>query len=434
MTNVILILIAALPLYVIRFSFFSIPSTLLEIMSLILVTIFLLKEKFSSRRFPFDIELLLWLAIGFAAASITSFSLSSLGIWRAYFFEPALLFIIFIHVFNNKRKYIQTGLALAVSAIVISLIAIYQYLTGHFIPNPSWVPLAVRRVTSIFPFPNAVGLYLAPITMFLVGVFCGILARIKKVGISASMKKELILVGAGIVLSVIAILLARSEGAIFALAISGLVALHSATKKTRMIAHVLALIVVISIIASPKIKDYVIDRVTLNNFSGQVRKIQWHETWKMLKDGRLFTGAGLANYQTVIKPYHQEGFFYNRDKLAEAEFLARVHGDPAYRANHWQPLEIYLYPHNIVLNFWSELGILGLLLFAWIIVRYFYIGIIAYRKARAANDPFAWVIFGLLFSMLVIIIHGIVDVPYFKNDLAIMFWLFIALMSVAPRL
>jgi len=30
-------------------------------------------------------------------------------------------------------------------------------------------------------------------------------------------------------------------------------------------------------------------------------------------------------------------------------------------------------------------------------------------------------------SMIVIIIHGLVDAPYFKNDLAMMFWLLVAL-------
>jgi hypothetical protein len=32
--------------------------------------------------------------------------------------------------------------------------------------------------------------------------------------------------------------------------------------------------------------------------------------------------------------------------------------------------------------------------------------------------------------MIAIVIHGLVDVPYFKNDLAAMFWLMIALMGV----
>jgi len=29
-----------------------------------------------------------------------------------------------------------------------------------------------------------------------------------------------------------------------------------------------------------------------------------------------------------------------------------------------------------------------------------------------------------------VIVHGMVDVPYFKNDLAVMFWVLIAMMSI----
>lgn len=36
---------------------------------------------------------------------------------------------------------------------------------------------------------------------------------------------------------------------------------------------------------------------------------------------------------------------------------------------------------------------------------------------------------GLISAMIVIIVHGLVDVPYFKNDLAVMFWLFLAMMG-----
>jgi len=38
-----------------------------------------------------------------------------------------------------------------------------------------------------------------------------------------------------------------------------------------------------------------------------------------------------------------------------------------------------------------------------------------------------FIVIGLMCSMIVIIIHGLVDAPYFKNDLAMMFWLLVAL-------
>ncbi len=37
-------------------------------------------------------------------------------------------------------------------------------------------------------------------------------------------------------------------------------------------------------------------------------------------------------------------------------------------------------------------------------------------------------------AMVVIVIHGLVDTPYFKNDLAILFWLIIGLLITLKHL
>ncbi|MCX6793458.1 MAG: O-antigen ligase family protein [Candidatus Falkowbacteria bacterium] len=434
-----LILIGALPLYVVRFSFLNIPSTLLEILILILFAVWLYKNyqtifknlknnlvvKKISNRYPFDWELIAWLIVSLLAAVVAGLSFKSLGIWRAYFFEPALLFIIFVNVFSTKEKVIKAAYALSVSALVISLIATFQYLTGLFIPNDFWAQAASRRATSLFPYPNAVALYLAPSIFFLSGTLPTFYNKNKKI---------FSFVVVSILFSLLAILFAKSEGAIFAIASVYAIGLVLISKRSRQIFLVLFIALILGLTIVPAFKDYFIDRVSLNNFSGQVRKIQWRETINMLYQGRILTGAGLANYQTAVAPFHQVGFFFNKEKLPQAEFTKRVNEDPSYRTSHWQPLETYLYPHNIILNFWSELGLLGLLLFIWLVVRYLQIGVKAYCLALKDKDQFAWVIFGLLLAMLAIIIHGIVDVPYFKNDLAILFWLWLALVGVSYKI
>ena len=149
----------------------------------------------------------------------------------------------------------------------------------------------------------------------------------------------------------------------------------------------------------------------------------------MLKAGRVITGAGLANYQNAVAPYHQEGIFFNIDN--DPEFHRHVVWDEEYKKSHWQPVEVYLYPHNIFLNFWTELGLAGMVLFIWIIGKYLAISI-RNLKLEIRNSKFKenkYLVIGLMCSMVVVIIHGIVDVPYFKNDLAAMFWLLIAMMG-----
>lgn len=434
-----LVLVAILPLYILRFTI-VVPTTLLELFILILFVIFLIKnrllykERFKAlfknklqpqARYPFDWELILWLAIALVAVGVAGFAWPSFGIWRAYFFEPALCFILFVNIFNSKEKIVKAIAALAVAAVAISVISVIQYATGQFIPNEFWAEADQRRATSIYPFPNAVGLYLAPLVFLFVGLLFYGYKKSKGLTIFLCM---------AIAGSLLAIGFARSEGALFAIAIASLIGLLAATKKTRIAAVLIIVIGAAAMIFSPSISNYVTKRATLHNFSGEIRRLQWRETMKMLKDGRMITGAGLNNYQKSVAPYHQEGMFINKENLPHDEFLKKVWNDEKYRATHWQPLEIYMYPHNIALNFWTELGILGLLLFIWIIVKYYVVGINVYRTLRRNRDHFAWILLGLLLAMLAIIIHGLVDVPYFKNDLAILFWLLLSFVGVSRLL
>ena len=145
---------------------------------------------------------------------------------------------------------------------------------------------------------------------------------------------------------------------------------------------------------------------------------------KVLTGPKFWLGAGLDSYQEAVAPYHQEGIFFNRDKIEN--FHAKAWASAEIREKYWQPVEVYLYPHNIFLNFWSELGLLGALLFIWIIIKHSYSSLkltIAYGREK---KPEKYLALGLLAAMVAIIIHGLVDVPYFKNDLSVLFWLIVA--------
>ena len=163
------------------------------------------------------------------------------------------------------------------------------------------------------------------------------------------------------------------------------------------------------------------------DLSGQIRRQQWTETVKMLRDGRLLTGAGLDGYQKAIAPFHQAGIFV---KNGDPKWLSKVLWDPAYRAKVWQPVEIYMYPHNIVLNFWSELGLFGLLVFLWLMGKQLFL---SFRGAIREKSRERFLFLGVGTAMTATIVHGLVDVPYFKNDLAVIFWIIIVLTVILTR-
>jgi O-antigen ligase len=375
-------------------------------------------------KYPFAIEIIALLIISFIAAGVTGFTPSALGIWKAYFFEPILLFILIFNIFRIKEDLTKIIWAFLVSAAAVSLLAIFQKITGLFIANPFWAAAETRRVVSFFGYPNAVGLYLAPLAM----IFIGWLFSLQWKNILEQPFKKIIII-LTIIASLLAIYSARSEGALLGLAAGLLIFGLLAGYKQLLITLTLLIILIGGVFwfAPTSTNNFILTKLTLRDLSGQIREQQWKETWKMLVPEKILTGAGLNNYQTAIKPYHQEGIFFNYDNLPN--FDAVVWASSTLRTKYWQPVEIYLYPHNIILNFWSELGLIGALLFVWLTIKYLIISYKLIKTLGRSGNTDKYLILGLAAAMITIIVHGLVDVPYFKNDLAVMFWLLFALLG-----
>ncbi|MEK7202901.1 MAG: O-antigen ligase family protein [Patescibacteria group bacterium] len=440
----IMLIIIALPSYLIRFNIFNLPITLLELMiwlaffvwasanwRLINANLRELFKKHSQKiknKYPFDFEIILLLIISFIAVGVAGFSAGTFGVWKAYFFEPILFFILIINIFQRETDRKKILWPLAISALLVSLVAIFQKITGAFIFNEFWATTNTRRVVSFFGYPNAIGLFLGPIILILVGWLVQTIVNYKLQAEQIFNLKKIklfFIINIVIILSVLSIYFAKSKGAILGV-VAGLVVFGLlAGKKARAVVLLLIIIFSLAVCFCQPCKKSVIENITLNNLSGQIRQQQWRETWQMLKNGRIIFGAGLANYQKTVQPYHQAGIFFNNNN--DPDFHRKTVFNVNFRRTHWQPTEIYLYPHNIILNFWSELGLAGLLLFIWIIGKYFYISA-ANCKSQTANCKFLNL--GLLGAMIVIVAHGFVDVPYFKNDLAILFWLLVAMTSL----
>ncbi len=395
-------LLALLPSYLIRFSLGSMPMTLLETMILILFAVWFLKLKLKKEKFSSSLKILekknwTWLIFAWLIFAMVSLLISpdlraAAGIFKAYFFEPVLFLLVFLSVVKTKKDLDIVFYALGISALAVSAFAIYQKFTGFAIPNPIWQAAATRRVTSFYGYPNAIGLYLAPIVVFYVGwlisKFQALSFKFQKTLITNF--KPLIFQLFVIVLSLVAIIFARSEGAYVGV-LAGLFFLGLMTKKLRWPTVALAIIFVTVIALVPQFRHYAVEQITFQNDSGKVRQIMWRETWRMLHD-RIFSGAGLAGYQENFAPYH--------------------------KALH---IEIYLYPHNLFLNFWSELGLGGLIVFLLMMIKFFKDSIKNLFVIRYS------LLVTLMAAMITILVHGLVDVPYFKNDLAILFWLIIGL-------
>ncbi len=494
----LLVLIFALPSYLIRFKIFGLPSTLLELMILICFFVWFfwhtefkkfIRREYSLKdywqnhkkriKYPFAREIVLILIISYVAVIVSGFSARALGLWRAYFFEPILLFIIIVNVFGPhakqkrelqcnyekcplkfilgkikqsiwfqklaklvfKSKNIKISdslekiiLALSFSAFSISLFGIWQKFSNILWPE-KWQ--TTDRITSVFLYPNALGLYLGPIVVLLIGYLFGLI-RYKKASkkensedkktLNRRLKQKIVFVFVSIILSLVAIFWARSEGALVGIIVAFLFIMFFWGSKSRAIVFVSIFLAIGLVLSSIDAQQKVQQKIFLRDLSGEIRKQQWRETWKMLTSSsfHFVLGSGLAGYQKAVKPFHQEGIFFNKDN--DPDFRRKiVIFDEKYKAEHWQPVEIYLYPHNIILNFWTEIGLIGAFLFLWLIIKYIDEALFLRQHSEKYERG---ALLGLAGAMVVIIVHGLVDVPYFKNDLAALFWILFACLSI----
>ncbi len=417
------IVLFSLPVYLIRFNIGSIPSTMLEIMILIIFTVWLFKDRpwknfkqryFKKRnKYPYYIEIIGILIAAWFGLLIANFNPGALGIFKAYFIEPIMLYIVLVNRgYTSVKKFIWP---LSLSALIVSLIAIFQQYTIGFDLNS----IMQTKVSSVFSYPNALGLFLGPIILLSTGLF---FSYPKNTNLILSLKKLLILLS--IILSLIAIFFAQSDGALVAVIIAFFAIALLVNRKTRKISIVSLILIILAISLHQPSWQYIKTRASLMDLSGQIRRQQWKETKEMLFDGRIISGAGLNNYQTSLINYHQEGIFVK--DINDPEWHRKVVWDREYHKQAWQPVEIYLYPHNILLNFWTEITIFGALLFIWLLFKLLFDLLKVLKKLNPKERILGLGIFG---SLLTIIIHGLVDVPYFKNDLSVLFWIIVFLVA-----
>ncbi|MFC1617994.1 O-antigen ligase family protein [Patescibacteria group bacterium] len=388
--------IGLLPTYLVRFSVGPVPFTLLEALVLIVALVFFFRFRLyrlaylkqAIDKVPFKFPLLLLFAAATLAVLVSPNLRGALGEWRAYFVEAIIFYIVFVNVIVWRRHIKYVLYALGISALVVSVYAIIQHFTGINIPAP-WHAADLRRVTAWYEYPVAVALYLAPI----VGLFIAQLFFRRHSKIIVAWPFALAVVAAG----VLAVYYTHSRGALVAILIT-LAVLSFFTKYRWYIVSIIVIAVLI-LAFIPGVSDRFVDVFTGDDNSTNVRLVMWKGTLKMLKDN-WFLGAGLSGFQSLYDVYRE--------------------------ARH---TELLLYPHSLFLNFWVELGLIGLAAFVWLLVAYFR----RVKRALKSNMDRA-VLFGSLAAMLVLLIHGLIDVPYFKNDLAILFLVIIGIFTAGYEL
>ena len=404
--------IVSLPSYLVRCRNFSwcsspIPFTLLEFLILTTFLAWIIWVVYSIRknkdsaykviqrlRGPFILPLGLLVILGGLSLIFTSDLRGGLGIWKAYFIEAALFYLVVVDLSLRKGNYFWILNALIISGLLVSLASISSYL---LIVMEIGIDEALsKRISGIYEFSNAVPLYLGPIIALSISV---LVLKIKKI------KKSPIfyLSSLGLLSMIAAILLSQSKGGIVGILVIlatwfGYLTYSSLSLRYKKYFKYAAYLLVgiyflINIFVYLNIDGFV-PKGNFSKNSLENRYCIWQGTRDLLRE-KFATGAGL------------NGFHYDYNDYKTC------------LSNEYQ------YPHNILLTFWTEIGLIGVLVFLYVSYKYLELN---------SKGNSKWLSIGLLSALVYIFIHGLVDVPYFKNDLSVQFWLLAALITLNQKI
>jgi len=378
---------ALAPAYVIRWKVGPLPTTLLEVALLATIVVFAL-ETYRQRspiewRGPLTAPAVLFIIAGAISVVVAADHRAALGLYRAYFLEPAAFFLIVAAIAATPRRagLILLGFAAGGTVVAVSNAAVVLDAVRHHV-----LDLSVTPPVAIYQTANAVALYLIP----LVAMAAAILVHGRG-------RAERWLSGLFLAVALPACLLSFSRGGYLALGALGIgVALSHRWAKVLVPGAIVLLLAVSQVPLIRQRIAYELHFLPGNTLDFRVRI--WGQTLRLLSHHLLF-GIGLGNYEQAMGPY-------------------------------WQDLPHVIYPHNIALNFWATTGLLGLAAFGWLAVRAVLLGWHGWRRHEAAWRPFD---LGVMLALVAAVVHGLVDVPFFKNDLSLEFWALLGILWAAHR-
>ena len=375
---------AAAPAYAVRWHVGSYPTTLLEVLIGLTVLAFVLESARAGVRLawrtPYTYAAALFVVAGLVAVLVSPDRRAALGLYRAYLLEPIAFFYVAGEVVRTVgAAYLLLGglglgglgAGLANSAVVLAALETHRL-------NP-----AVAAPAVIYNTPNAVALYLVPLVA--IGSAVALHTGDRRLRLGAVLFTAL----AGL-----STLLSFSRGGYAALvAVAVGLALSHRRRWYLLGAEAVAAVVLVKVPPIANRLGHELSATDPNNSLVSRVKL-WEATLHMLRDHPVL-GTGLSGFARSIGPYR--GGVFN---------------------------ETLMYPHNILLNFWAETGLLGVVAFGWLLVQGFRTTL---RGWREGFDEWRPLQLGLLLALVAIVVHGMVDVPYWKNDLSLGFWALLGL-------
>jgi len=362
---------------------FGIPTTALELGIYLIFVLFFIKVakgEIDLRWRNFYILPICWVLIGLVSAVIVSDNrIASLGLWKGWILDPVLLFMVVQGSLKYKSQINFIYHAFVFLMGMMGFLAIWQFVTGTAITFDG-------RISTFFESANYLAMLMVPSLLF-------VLARFIKD------KKFLVYEIVFWILGLVALLLSASYIGLMGFLLGGLFLSWSVfTKNIKgflliILGGVLLATVFVVVQPDPDRLTKMIDLTQRSSVS--VRVEVWEASIELVKENG-FWGIGLGNFQD--KYFNIIGSLF----------------DPPMEWN-------MLHAHNVYLQSWLEMTMIGMFLFIGIILTVWTKTITLLK-----NVDYYW-LYAILAILLVWTVGGLFDISYYKNDLSFIFWLMIAL-------
>jgi len=414
------IILAFLPAYLLRLAVAGIPTTWLELaiyLWAIVTVVFILQDKktkpvlsyMRKKIKPLFWPLLLFMAAGLLSVFISPNLLKAAGAWKAWIFDALLFFVLFVYYYTAK-DFQKIVLSLSGCLWLVSIWSLVEFIGGFGMQIPGFV-------NAMYQSANMVALLLVPMWFVLFGSAAALFFR-QASAESLSMfckkvfsDKVFIYLLVTLLIGALVIYLTRSYAGLLAL-FSGLLffiifipGFYKRIKKVIFIIFTLAFFVAgAGLLQQGKLQKF-FDDSSYNSW--QTRQQIWHVAASLLQENYLL-GIGFDSFE---KRYYDRAFAIYHPPLE------------------WEVPKA----HNFYLNIWLEMGVLGLVSFIWLLIilarRLGYILQSAFHPDGSVSKDYFFTL-GISLAFLSILVHGLFDTPYFKNDLSILWWVLFGLLLV----
>jgi putative inorganic carbon (HCO3(-)) transporter len=319
----------------------------------------------------FDLTALALLIVGatsLVTVALPAYRHESIRVFRWVILEPVIYYFLARWYLKHRGTRQLAVLAFASGAVLVAAIGLVDLATGRGLAVEG-----VTRVSGVYPHPNALALFLDRPFVMIVGVACVFRSNLNWKWLAAAG-----VVGFTLVLSF-------SRGAVlaagFAIILMLLIGQRRRLAALASLAGV-ALLAGLAVTASARVDNL------FSGGSGSLRLALWHSAVNMIQDHPFF-GIGLDQFLYVYAPR------YVKPEAWSERFTS--------------------HPHDIILDTWLSLGIMG------IVLALAYLGILIWMTVRLARKRSS---LGLAAAgaIFVGILHGLVDNGYFLPDLALIFW------------